>query len=160
MKDGVLMLEEVVNNILYYIIWTIEIIGISIIVFGTFYSLVKFLINAVKQKKNNNPKEKEPSIKLVLANYLALGLEFMLAAEILRTVTTNRELSEIMVLGAIIILRAAMSLLIYWELSYEEKKKPSVKREASVPDSNSSAFPTVTIHSFSLGKRVKLLLTE
>ena len=47
----------------------------------------------------------------------------MLAAEILRTVTTNRELSEIMVLGAVIILRSAMSLLVYWELSYEEKKE-------------------------------------
>jgi len=70
-----------------------------------------------------------PSIKLVLANYLALGLEFMLAAEILRTVTTNREFSEIMVLGAIIILRAAMSLLIYWELSYEEKKEQITEKK-------------------------------
>ena len=53
----------------------------------------------------------------------------MLAAEILRTVTTNRELTEIMVLGAIIILRAAMSLLIYWELSYEEKKDSLVEKK-------------------------------
>ena len=45
------------------------------------------------------------------------------SAEILRTVTINREWSEIIVLGAIIILRATMSLLIYWELSYEEKKE-------------------------------------
>lgn len=119
------MLEEIVFKILYYVIWIIEIIGISIIVFGTFYSLVKVVIDIIKNKKTNknNKEEHHPSIKLVLANYLALGLEFMLAAEILRTVTTNRELSEIMVLGAIIILRAAMSLLIYWELSYEEKRE-------------------------------------
>jgi len=117
-------MEEIINNILYYVIWIIEIIGIAIIVFGTFYSLVNFIINSYKRKKSDKKsKIVSPSIKLVLANYLALGLEFMLAAEILRTVTTNRELSEIMVLGAIIILRAAMSLLIYWELSYEEKKE-------------------------------------
>ena len=118
------MFEEIVNNILYYVIWLIEIIGILIIVFGTFYSLVKLIVNAFKERNEiKKGDSRSPSIKLVLANYLALGLEFMLAAEILRTVTTNRELTEIIVLGAIIILRAAMSLLIYWELSYEEKKE-------------------------------------
>ena len=99
----------------------IEIIVIIVIVVGTFYSLFKLIFNKYKCIKG---KEKNgTSVKLFLANYLALGLEFMLAAEILRTVTTNREWSEIIVLGAIIILRAAMSLLIYWELSYEEKKE-------------------------------------
>jgi len=124
------MLEDVINEILYYIVWFIEIIGIAIIVFGTFYSLVKFLIKAIKNRNVFQENANEgPSIKLVLANYLALGLEFMLAAEILRTVTTNREFSEIMVLGAIIILRAAMSLLIYWELSYEEKKEQITEKK-------------------------------
>ena len=125
-------MEELINNVLYYVIWVIEIIGIGIIVFGTFYSLVNFVINSYKRKKSDKKsKIASPSIKLVLANYLALGLEFMLAAEILRTVTTNRELSEIMVLGAIIILRAAMSLLIYWELSYEEKKEQINEKKKS-----------------------------
>lgn len=109
------VLEEIVYDILYYVIFIIELVGIGIIAFGTFCSLIKFLIDKYKNKNS--------SVKLVLANYLALGLEFMLAAEILRTVTINREWSEIIVLGAIIILRATMSLLIYWELSYEEKKE-------------------------------------
>ncbi len=120
-------MEEFINNILYYLIWIIEIIGIAIIVFGTFYSLIKFAVEFYRHKKD--PKSSNSSIKLVLANYLALGLEFMLAAEILRTVTTNRTLEEIMVLGAIIILRAAMSLLIYWELSYEEKKELLIEKK-------------------------------
>lgn len=109
------MLEEIINNILYYIIWVIELIGIAIVIFGTFYSLFKFLKDKIANKSS--------SVKLVLANYLALGLEFMLAAEILRTVTTNREISEIIVVGLIIVLRAAMSLLIYLELSFEEKRE-------------------------------------
>lgn len=121
------MFEEIVNNILYYVIWVIEIIGILVIVCGTFYSLVKYLMEIYKHKKCAS--ENSSSIKLILANYLALGLEFMLAAEILRTVTTNREWSEIIVLGAIIILRAAMSLLIYWELSYEEKKETFIEKK-------------------------------
>ena len=115
------MLEKILFEILYYIIWIIEIIGIVIVVVGTFYSMYKLIRNKFVNIKTKN--NKQTSVKLFLANYLALGLEFMLAAEILRTVTINREWSEIFVLGAIIILRAAMSLLIYWELSYEEKKE-------------------------------------
>ena len=123
------MLEKILFEILYYIIWFIEIIGIVIVVIGTFYSLYKLVVNKfVNIKAKNN---KHASVKLFLANYLALGLEFMLAAEILRTVTINREWSEIFVLGAIIILRAAMSLLIYWELSYEEKKEAFVEKKKS-----------------------------
>lgn len=120
--------EEVINNVLYYIIWTIELIGIGIIVFGTFYSIIRLIISKVNNIKAK-VKQQGQSIKLVLANYLALGLEFMLAAEILKTVTINRDLTEIMILGAIIILRAAMSLLIYWELSYEEKKDVLIEKK-------------------------------
>lgn len=121
------MLEKVIYNILYYVIWFIELVGIGIIVFGTAYALYKLVYHKVKSIKNKD--NAGTSVKLTLANYLALGLEFMLAAEILRTVTTNREISEIIVLGAIIILRAAMSLLIYWELSYEEKRENLVEKK-------------------------------
>lgn len=121
------MFEKVIHDILYYVIWFIELVGIGIIVFGTIYALYKLFYHKVKSLKNKE--NVGSSVKLTLANYLALGLEFMLAAEILRTVTTNREISEIIVLGAIIILRAAMSLLIYWELSYEEKKENLVEKK-------------------------------
>lgn len=121
------MFEKIIFEILHYVIWIIELIGIGVIVFGTFYALYKLFYNKYKIIKNKD--KSGASAKITLANYLGLGLEFMLAAEILRTVTTNRELTEIMVLGAIIILRAAMSLLIYWELSYEEKKDSLVEKK-------------------------------
>ncbi len=121
------MFDKAIHTILYYVIWSIEIIGICIIVFGTFYALYKLFKNKYERIKSKD--KSGASVKLTLANYLALGLEFLLAAEILRTVTTNRELSEILVLGAIIILRAAMSLLIYWELSYEEKKESIIEKK-------------------------------
>lgn len=125
------MFEKVIFDILYYVIWAIELVGIGVIVVGTVYAIFKLFYNKYKNLKNKNISENGGSAKLVLANYLALGLEFLLASEILRTITTNREISEIIVLGAIIILRAAMSLLIYWELSYEEKKDTFVEKKKS-----------------------------
>ena len=124
------MFENIVFEILYYIIWVIEIVGIVVIVFGTFYSLFNELLSKKKNQKEL-AKESNPSMKMILSNFLTLGLDYLLAAEILKTVTINRELSEIVILGAIIILRAAMSLLIYWELSYEDKKETFIEKKKS-----------------------------
>lgn len=57
------------------------------------------------------------NIRLDLARALALGLEFKLGGEILRTVVA-RELQEMLAVGAIILLRGALSLLIHWEISH------------------------------------------
>ena len=54
-----------------------------------------------------------------------LALEFMLGGEILRTVIAH-ELSDILIVGAIIVLRVALTLLIHWEskhLEEDEHKK-------------------------------------
>ena len=57
--------------------------------------------------------------RLKLAKGMAMGLEFKLGSEILRTVVV-RELSEIAIVGAIILLRAALTFLIHWEIKNEE----------------------------------------
>ncbi len=56
--------------------------------------------------------------RIYLAKGLALGLEFKLGSEILRTVVV-REWREIAVVAGIIGLRAALTLLIHWEIRQE-----------------------------------------
>ncbi len=64
----------------------------------------------------------DPMTRLKLAKGMAMGLEFKLGSEILRTVVV-RELKEIMIVGAIIMLRAALTFLIHWEIKNEEEKE-------------------------------------
>ena len=59
-------------------------------------------------------------IRIELANALALGLEFKMGAEILKTVLV-RNITEIYVLGAIILLRALLSLMIHFEIKAEKE---------------------------------------
>jgi uncharacterized membrane protein len=59
----------------------------------------------------------EEGLRLSLARGLAFGLEFKLGGEILRTVAI-RSLNEVYVLGAIVILRGAMSFLIHLEIRH------------------------------------------
>ena len=59
---------------------------------------------------------------------LATSLEFKMAAEILKTVLV-RTLNELMVLGAVILLRALLSLLIHIEMKGERQERLSKEQE-------------------------------
>ena len=62
---------------------------------------------------------RSPNVRLTLAKGIALSLEFKLGGEVLRTVIV-REWSELAILGAIIVLRGALTFLIHWEIKTEE----------------------------------------
>ena len=64
--------------------------------------------------------KKNLDLQFHLASGLATGLEFKMAAEILKTVLV-RELSELLILGAVILLRAILSVLIHFEMKKSEK---------------------------------------
>ena len=61
---------------------------------------------------------RDPLTRLSLAKGLSLGLEFKLGSEILRTVIV-REWKELAIVGGVIALRAALTLLIHWEMKQE-----------------------------------------
>ncbi len=85
----------------------LEFFGICILV----YTAVKCFVLWVK---------KDASIRLRLAQGIALALEFKLGGEVLRTVVV-RDWAELGILGAIILLRAALTFLIHWEIKNEKK---------------------------------------
>ncbi|MBE6037978.1 MAG: DUF1622 domain-containing protein [Anaerofustis stercorihominis] len=64
--------------------------------------------------------KKHEGVQLELAKGIALSLEFKLGGEVLRTVIV-REKSELLVLGAIVLIRAALTFIIHWEISKEEQ---------------------------------------
>jgi uncharacterized membrane protein len=59
-------------------------------------------------------------MRLELAEGIALALEFKIGGELLRTVIV-REWTELLILGAVIALRAALTFLIHWEINLEKK---------------------------------------
>jgi uncharacterized membrane protein len=101
------MAEHIIETILPPIIACIELVGIFVVTVAAvkaFYSYLKGQIT-----------HKEMDVKFELANGLATGLEFKMAAEILKTVLV-RDLNELLILGAIILLRALLSFMIHIEM--------------------------------------------
>ncbi len=107
------MVAELTAKVLPSIISIIELIGIFVVVWGSAIAFYHYVRNFFI------PDEHE--VKLELAESLATGLEFKMAAEILKTVLIH-DLQEIAILGAIIVLRALLSFMIHWEMGLLRKQ--------------------------------------
>ena len=119
---------ENAENILRYVVefstLLLEFFGICILVF----TAVKCFIFWMKR---------DESIRLILAQGIALALEFKLGGEVLRTVVV-REWAELGILGAIILLRATLTFLIHWEIKNEKKELGSKDEKSDDASSTES----------------------
>jgi len=91
----------------------IEIIGVAVVLIGSLKACVYYFMSLNPRCKSGK------NIKIELGRALALGLEFKMGSEILKTVLV-RDMSEIWILGSIVILRALMSILLFFEITYVE----------------------------------------
>lgn len=101
------MLEELIIQILPPIISICELMGIFVVAVSALRAFWHYFRGLV----SCTPRD----VKFELANGLATSLEFKMAAEILKTVLV-RDLNELIVLGAVVLLRALLSLLIHFEM--------------------------------------------
>lgn len=99
-------IEEIFKLIVQCGILLMECAGVATLMFTT----VKSIWYCIRR---------DPHVRLILAKGIALALEFKLGGEVLRTVIV-REWSEMAILGAIIVLRGALTFLIHWEIKNEE----------------------------------------
>lgn len=108
-------LEWILQNIASFAILLFEFIGVGIIIWSGLKGIIKWLRHS-------------GDTRIYLAKGLAMGLEFKMGSEILRTVIV-REWKEIGIVAGIIALRAALTFLIHWEIKEEEKAKELEKTE-------------------------------
>ena len=83
--------------------------------------------------------KKHGHVQLALAKGIALALEFKLGGEVLRTVIV-REQSELMILGAIILLRGALTFLIHWEIKGEESRIHAGQEEERIDNPGTASL--------------------
>lgn len=107
------------ENIMQYLVETailiFEFMGVGIIIFSGLKGFYHYI-------------RRSPEMKITLAQGLAIGLEFKLGSEILKTVVV-REWTEIVTVAGIIALRAALTFLIHWEIKEEHKDKLEHEQE-------------------------------
>ena len=105
------MLEQLVEVVLEFLIPLCEMMGILVIAVSTCTAFWQYFRGLLTRTPGD--------VKSQLASGLALSLEFKMAAEILKTVLV-RDMTELVVLGAVIILRALLSFLIHFEMKQHD----------------------------------------
>lgn len=115
--------EEFIINGVQWLRLAVEVMGASMVALGCLLALFHFLRAMVTgQTQNFNP------IRLILARYLALALEFQLGADILSTAIAP-SWDQIGKLAAIAVIRTGLNYFLSQEM---EKEKETLVNEPTV----------------------------
>ena len=105
--------ESTINAAVQWLRLSIETMGVLIIALGVVVAALNFLRSLLTRKSSNfNP------VRLQLARYLALGLEFQLGADILSTAIAP-SWDEIGKLAAIAVIRTGLNYFLMQEMRHE-----------------------------------------
>ncbi len=102
----IVKLNEVLSLLVQTAALFFEFSGVIILVLTGIQALIKFV-------------RRNQFVKLTLLRGMALGLELLLGGEILKTILVA-DVKELIVVTGLAVLRAALSLLIHWEIKNEE----------------------------------------
>lgn len=114
MEELLNILEENFTVLVEYLILFVEFVGVFVVV----GAIIRGIVDAIK---------KDEHMRLNLVEGIALAMSFKIGGELLRTVIV-RNWDEILLLAAVILLRAALTFYIQWEIRIEKKKKEERER--------------------------------
>lgn len=123
-----LISEDFLKTAVDLLVRLVESAGAVVIFIGAAIAFVRFLDAAVRHRHEPH---RFVSVRLGLGRYLALGLEFQLASDVLRTAVapTLREIGE---LAAIAAIRTALNYFLSKEIK-EEQEQLAGERQDSPP---------------------------
>ena len=104
----------------------IGVLGVLVIVFGVASGLFRFLRSEFLAARGANVDEDRKHLRHLLGYYLLLGLEFLIAADIIDTLM-KPSVQDVIVLGAIVLIRTIISFSLNAEL------KPDQQHKATMP---------------------------
>jgi len=98
--------------------FAIGVLGVLVIVFGVACGLVQFVRAEISAACGRDVENSRKRLRHVLGYYLLLGLEFLIAADIIDTLMRPTA-QDLMTLGAIVLIRTVISYSLNAELKSE-----------------------------------------
>ena len=109
---------------LHHASFGVGVLGVLVIVFGVACGLVRFLRAELKAARGGEVEEDRKRLRRALGYYLLLGLEFLIAADIIDTLM-KPSVQDLIVLGAIVLIRTIISYSLNAELKSEHQSTPT-----------------------------------
>jgi uncharacterized membrane protein len=113
---GMTMVNEITQNTLLWVEIAaifIELVAVIIIVIALIHGSVRFIVNVIQKKLTTRDRFRQ--YKHGLGKSLGLSLEILIAADVIRTVTLEPTLTNIIKLGLLVVIRTFLS----WSLILE-----------------------------------------
>jgi len=104
---------EQVQDLIEFIGLVIEVYGVAVIAIGVAYATFLFVSNAIQRDRRSSLYK---SYRGLLGRVLLLGLEILVAADIVRTVALEPSLQNVAVLGLLVLVRTFLSWSIVVEI--------------------------------------------
>src|SRR5436305_15177470 len=117
---------------LHHTSFGIGVLGVLVIVFGVACGLSRFVRAEIRAARGSDVDEARKRLRQVLGYYLLLGLDFLIAADIIDTLMKPSE-QDLIELGANVLIRTG----IIYSLNAELKSEPQPKHPAPSLQSHS-----------------------
>ena len=92
--------------------YIIEAAGVLVIILGSLISTIRFVLNL----KRPSPGEAYLLFRRHLGRSIILGLEFLIAGDIIRTVIVKHTIESLAALGMVIVIRTFLSITLHLEI--------------------------------------------
>lgn len=100
------------TDVISYAGYTIEAVGVFVVILGSIISSVVF-IRTYRQLAEGIAYQ---NLRRQLGRSIILGLEFLIAGDIIRTVIVDSTLENVIVLGIIVLIRTFLSMTLHLEI--------------------------------------------
>ncbi|NLK64084.1 MAG: DUF1622 domain-containing protein [Tissierellia bacterium] len=99
-------MDHFMETAVHYVAYTLELVSIIIVAYSAVTTLIKYLMSKFEFTNKQ--------AKIEFSRALEMALAYMLGAEILKSLIAHSK-EQLITLGALIILRAAIALIIHFE---------------------------------------------
>ena len=104
--------ESALSRVLSYIIPVVEACGALVVILGVVYAIIAYVRGHFAQGR-----APLAPLRVQLGQSMVLGLEFQVAADVLRT-AANPTWDDILLLAVLIGIRSVLNFLLEWELAH------------------------------------------
>lgn len=105
---------------LHHATFAISVLGVLVIIFGVLCGVVRFLRSEIASARGANADHERRKLRQSLGYYLLLGLEFLIAADIIETLMKPTT-QDLIILCAIVAIRTVISYSLNSELAHEPR---------------------------------------
>ncbi len=109
------------HNFLNILATIISVASLLIVTYGALIGTLYFLSNEIKRFTGSYSTTNIRKLRATFGTYLLLGLEFLIASDILKTVL-EPSLNELAILGGIVIIRTILSVFLNKEIKQLESE--------------------------------------